>query len=470
MGNIAGAGISELRRLGGEVGSIYGHSALKRRVDAHWVELRRKARGSFAKRVLDPLVFRAPADADVYSRVALLGRAGLGDQVKTRNMHHGNRDMRQLRDHVDSYPDTVQVAVTTVCNLRCKMCAITASGKHYTGRHADPVLFKRIEPMLPFVRWVKLQGTGEPFLYPGMKQACELGLKHGNELMTVTNATVLDEDMARATIPAFGNIFVSIDAASPDTYKHIRCGGKLDQVHRGIELINKYRRQSLVLGLAFTIMRDNVHELPDFVRMAKRLNAQIVRGSWLIPLDGLPWTFGQEPMAHAELMDRWFTEARAVAAELDIVIQLPPIIPVAPKPDVPLISLAPARPAAATPAANAEAPRTAGEAPKPAAKPAPPELSVISNLRGRRVRGTCSLMYKTAYIHVDSSVTPCCHLKGRVGSLETTDFRTIWNSDAMAGLRKEFNSGRLPDACTGCGFLRMGRIGEGALVEDDGEG
>jgi MoaA/NifB/PqqE/SkfB family radical SAM enzyme len=281
--------------------------------------------------------------------------------------------------------------------------------------------------------------------------------------------------MARLVAPSFREIFVSIDAASPDMYKHIRCGGKLEQVLRGIDLINKYRGPNLRLGFAFTIMRDNVHELPDFVRMAKRMNAQLVRASWLVPFTSLPWTLGQEPTEHPHLMARWFAETRAVAEELSIRVELPPlVVPVSEPEPEPALAPAPAAAPAPSPQPQASAaaePRPQTESPAPAPKPqgkrstAPAAAGVIANLHGRRVRGTCSLMYNNAYIHEDSTVAPCCFLKGRVGTLAKDDFRSVWNGEGMASLREEFNSGRLPDACTRCAFLRMGRIGDAELVD-----
>jgi MoaA/NifB/PqqE/SkfB family radical SAM enzyme len=469
--NVAG-GLAAVRAI---VRSAYQQSELKSRVDAQVTELQRKARGSLAKRVLDPAVFRVSPETDIGPRVELLRLAGLSGELKRRNEHHNRRDIKKRQARVLGYPESLQIAVTTQCNLRCKMCSLTAEGKDYTGRHADPALFKRIEPILPFVSGIKLQGTGEPFLYPGMKQACELGMKHDVQLSTVTNATVIDDDMARLVAPSFREIFVSIDAASPDMYKHIRCGGKLEQVLRGIDLINKYRGPNLRLGFAFTIMRDNVHELPDFVRMAKRMNAQLVRASWLVPFTSLPWTLGQEPTEHPHLMARWFAETRAVAEELSIRVELPPlVVPVSEPEPEPALAPAPAAAPAPSPQPQASAaaePRPQTESPAPAPKPqgkrstAPAAAGVIANLHGRRVRGTCSLMYNNAYIHEDSTVAPCCFLKGRVGTLAKDDFRSVWNGEGMASLREEFNSGRLPDACTRCAFLRMGRIGDAELVD-----
>jgi MoaA/NifB/PqqE/SkfB family radical SAM enzyme len=455
---------------------------IKGQLTAGLKELRRVTRGSLQKRLLDPAVFRVAPDTDLSRRTDLLRRVGLLDVLKARNEFHNRRDIKTRKATVVGYPETLQIAVTTQCNLRCRMCALTAEGKGYTGRHADPDLFKRIEPILPFVSGIKLQGTGEPFLYPGMKQACELAMKHGVQLITVTNATIIDDEIARMVAPTFHEIFVSMDAASADTYKIIRSGGRLDQVLRGLDFINKHRGPNLRLGLAFTIMRDNVHELPDFVRLAKKVNAQIVRASWMIPQHQLPWTFDQEPTAHPELMARWFAETYAVAEELEMRVELPPVI-------VPASLLAvPAGPAAIpapvkAPAPSAEARASAPPAPArsetPATAPAPaaaalkkgartpPATSVISNLTGRRVKGTCSLMYKNMYIYEDSTVTPCCFLNGRIGSLEDSDFRSIWNGDPMVSLRKEFNDGTLPASCTRCGFLRMGRVGEGSLVEEE---
>jgi MoaA/NifB/PqqE/SkfB family radical SAM enzyme len=435
---------------------------LKTQMDANLAAYQKRARGALAKRVLDPGLFRVTPGTDLSTRTELLRHTGLLQQLKNRNQHHIQGDLRRRAPTSIAYPANLQVAVTTECNLRCKMCAITAVGKRYQGSHADPDLFKRIEPVLPFLSGIKLQGTGEPFLYPGMKQACELSMKHGVELLTVTNATVIDDEIARAVIRGFSEIFVSIDAASPDLYKHIRCGAKLRDVQRGLDFINKYRSPNLRLGFAFAIMKDNVHELPDLVRMAQRFNVQVVRCSWLVPMDELPWTYGQEPLAHAELMARWFAEARAVAKDLGVHIELPPMPTPTPapaavcvEPSPPSIAVAVAEPSAEAPAAPPVAPR----------KPSPPTTSVITQLRGRRVKGTCSLMYSNAYIHRDGTVAPCCFLKTRVGSLSTADFRSIWNGEEMQKLRAEFNGGTLPNACTGCAFLRMERIGDAALVD-----
>jgi MoaA/NifB/PqqE/SkfB family radical SAM enzyme len=449
--------VGKLSGVRERVSSVYEESELKTRVDASVTELTRRAKGSLAKRVLDPIMFGAPADADLPLRTSVLRKTGLTQELKIRNEHHNERDIKKARAEVTGYPEHLQIAVTTQCNLRCKMCALTAEGKDYVGEHANPQLFKNIEPILPFVSTIKLQGTGEPFLYPGMKEACELGMKHGVRLITVTNATIITDEIARMAGPAFSEIYVSIDAAHPDTYKRIRCGGKLEQVWRGVEFLNKYRNPNLRLGFAFTIMKDNVHELPDFVRMAKRYNAQLVRASWMVAFNELPWTFTQEPTAHPELMARWFEEARAVGDELGIRVEVPPVVVPEPSPPPPprpkrVVSL-PGVPAA----------------PKTAPTVTVASSGVLANLHGRRVRGTCSLMYQNAYIHQDSQVAPCCYLKGRVGSLEKTDFRSVWNGEAMVSLRREFNSGTLPNSCTRCAYLRMGRIGDGALVDVDAE-
>lgn len=460
-------GLSAVRAA---LGSAYAQSELKARVEAGLTELERRAKGSLAKRVLDPALFEVAPTTDITTRLELLRLAGLERQVKLRNERHNRRDRNHRQAKVHGLPESLQIAVTTQCNLRCKMCSLTAEGKDYTGRHADPALFKRIEPILPFVSYIKLQGTGEPFLYPGMKLACELGMKHGVRLSTVTNATVIDDDIARLVAPSFHEIFVSIDAATPDTYKHIRCGAKLEQVLRGIDFINKHRGPNLRLGFGFTIMRDNVHELPDFVRMAKRMNAQLVRASWMVPFTSLPWTLGQEPTAHPELMARWFAEARAVAEELGVGVELPPLVVPAPSP-APARGSAPAGAPIVIPvsARTESRPQAPAPAPKPKGKPDTSfaAAGVVANLHGRRVRGTCSLMYNNAYVHEDSTVAPCCFLKGRVGSLATQDFRSVWNGEGMTKLREEFNSGSLPHACTRCAYLRMGRIGDAELVEAD---
>ena len=103
------------------------------------------------------------------------------------------------------------------------------------------------------------------------------------ELSLITNGTLLSErflDLARKI--RMNWLFVSLDAATAETYHAIR-GGKFERVCEGIRRVTSHRPDIPVI-IGFVVMRENYKEIPAFIRMAERLGVDFE----FSPLNSVP--------------------------------------------------------------------------------------------------------------------------------------------------------------------------------------
>lgn len=339
-----------------------------------------------------------------------------------------------------SFPLTLQVEHTTVCNLRCRMCSITRPTRNRPAMFLDEGVIERLRPVLPYVTDVKLNGGGEPFVVPEIENFLEVFGEYGVELTTTTNATRIDEARARLIGETFRTLIVSMDGATKDTYDYVRVNGDFDVVMDAFDRLNRHRGPQLELIIGFVCMRCNMHELPDLVRLAHERNVQQVHANWMVPFPDLPWTHDQDPALDPEAANRWLREAREVAEELGVGVRFPSELRKRPAKPLKVVE------GPALDVDEAPVKRTSG------------------HIESTAVEGYCHIMYDRAMVLADGRVKPCCHSSEIMGNVLETDFEQIWNTPAYQQLRASFNGGTLPTSCSKCNFLRSDRLPGARLI------
>jgi MoaA/NifB/PqqE/SkfB family radical SAM enzyme len=82
------------------------------------------------------------------------------------------------------------------------------------------------------------------------------------------------------------SLFVSIDAASRETYRAVRGADAFERVVAQVRDLDEQKRAlgspTPRLTLTFVAMRRNIDELPEFVRLARRLGVDRVIADYLI--------------------------------------------------------------------------------------------------------------------------------------------------------------------------------------------
>lgn len=386
---------------------------------------------------IDATIFKAAPSRRRELLVATVRRVGGGSFLKRRNIDYMRGYAKRKEARLISYPKLIHVELSTYCNLRCRMCSITRPSRNRKLSYVPLEVIERLRPVLPFIQDCKLHGGGEPFLHPQIEPILEEFRRFGVRLNTVTNATLIDERLARLIGETFSTLTVSVDGATRETYEHVRVHARFDDMRAGIARINRYRNPDFKLIIGVVMMRCNLHELPDLVRFAAENQAQEVQAAWMVPFPDLPWTHEQNPIDEPERANRYMAEARAVAAELGISVRLPDDLPVK------------------APAANVD----------------PGHKACYNNLHGtEEVEGHCRLMYDRAMVLVDGRIKPCGQsetVEG-MGSLYEQSFEEIWNGAAYQQLRQTFGSGTLPKSCRSCNFIRSKQLGDARLVFRNG--
>src|SRR3954451_13716921 len=240
-------------------------------------------------------------------------------------------------------PRFLQLEPVGQCNLRCRMCPIQF--RQDGPPHGPPAfmafdVFTRLLDQFPGLEELQLQGLGEPMMHPRFFDMVEHAVGRGIKVSTNTNATLLSPRRAeRCVTSGLGEIHISIDGATPETYERIRVRARFDRVIANVEGLVAARQRlgaaSPRIRMVVVAMRWNLHEFPDLVRLAHRLSIDTVFvqhlchdfGESRLPSHYRPMRefvddetlVGEDPSR----VDRYFREARQVASELGVDLRLP---------------------------------------------------------------------------------------------------------------------------------------------------
>ena len=319
-------------------------------------------------------------------------------------------------------PESLQVEVTSACNLRCAMCLVRYRPPVNKLAGALPLeLYRRLLDEVPGLRRLTLQGLGEPLLSPYLLDMIRLAKARGIEVGFNSNATLLSRTRADALVEAgLDWLHVSLDGARAGTYEAIRDGADFDTVVGNLAGLVAAKRAAggdrPWIRVVFVAMRRNIAELPELVELMGTVGVQEVR------VQNLSHDFGDTPDDGAYREIRDYTAAEALWSGAD---------------------------RAATTAAFAAA-RTRAE-----------ESGVL--LRLPRLDGApgpgCTWPWDGAYVTSAGIVQPCCMVMGddrvALGDLRTgTSFRDIWEGPAYQDFRARLSGDEPPEVCRGCALYQ----------------
>jgi radical SAM protein with 4Fe4S-binding SPASM domain len=322
-------------------------------------------------------------------------------------------------------PTYAQLEPVGQCNLRCQMCAIQF---REDGPPFGPLAFMSFERFvqtldgLPGLQELHLQGLGEPMMHPRFFEMVAYATARGIRVTTNSNATLLNQRRAESCVTSgLDCLHVSLDGASAETYERIRVRARFDRVTENVERLLATRARlgatTPRLRLVMVIMRQNLDELPDLVRLANRWQ---VEGMFVQHLchdfgeSSLPARYhpmrafvDEQTLLHEDVgrVETVFAQARAVAQTLGVDLRLPRPRPRAHSPGVP----------------------------------------------GRQ---RCDWPWRGAYISYDGHAMPCCMVSTpdriNFGAIGEQGFAAIWNSLSYEAFREQLDSDEPPEVCRSC--------------------
>jgi MoaA/NifB/PqqE/SkfB family radical SAM enzyme len=322
-------------------------------------------------------------------------------------------------------PSFVLIEPVGQCNLRCQMCPIQF---RRDGPPYGPPAFMSFETFtclidqFPHLDELQLQGLGEPMMHPRFFDLVAYAVRKGARVTTNSNLTLLNPQRAeRSVTSGLDEVHVSIDGATAATYEGIRIRAKLERVLRNLDLLRaaKERLGSRTphLHLVMVIMRRNLGELPDLVRLAHQWDMEEMWvqhlchdfGESTLPAEYRPMRqfVEAETLLHEdqERIEHSFQEARQAAAGVGLKLRLPRVRP----------------------------------------KRHPP---------GTPGKSRCDWPWERAYVSFDGRAMPCCMIatpdRANFGSMAVRRVEAVWNGADYETFRRQLDSDEPPAICRSC--------------------
>ncbi len=188
-------------------------------------------------------------------------------------------------------PRTVNLAFDRSCNLSCPSCRESVLQANEKERaQMDEMTDRIVLPLLEDAKLVTITGSGDPF---GSKTFRRLLMRLGEreyphlDYNILTNGQLLTpetwEKFPRLK-ERIRHISVSVDAATPETYRILRRGGEFENLLPNLRYIGAHREAWGIehFRLAFVVQKENFREMPAFVRLAREVGANEVQFQRLI--------------------------------------------------------------------------------------------------------------------------------------------------------------------------------------------
>jgi radical SAM protein with 4Fe4S-binding SPASM domain len=256
---------------------------------------------------------------------------------------------------------------------------------------------KIIDEIGKYITNLELYNWGEPLLNKDLIPMIRYAKSRNVPVCISTNLNFLSEKMAEDIMSTrIDKIFVSCDAASPETYSKYRVGGDFNRVMSNIQLLSKGREKFnnhyTRIVILFHVFRHNEHEIENIKDLAQRLGVEV-------RINKMRTDMGKE------ILER---DSESIERDKEWI-------------------------------------------------PQNLQYAAFDLGRGKKItQMVCKNLWSTAVINWEGSVLPCCAVYGErysFGNVFQESFRSIWNNGRYRMARKELKN-RIENSHTICHTCR----------------
>ena len=343
-----------------------------------------------------------------------------------------NRSWHQLQEafgvrfrpsQVRYLPTKLQLETTNRCNLRCIECYRTNLNFKADLGDLSFQNFRAIVGQFPYLRGISLFGLGEPLMNHELGDMLAYLRRERPEVRPyiTTNATLLDDARAAMLVGQRVDLTVSLNAATPETYKRTT-GDTRYEISAIIDNLKRFsavaRQADLRFTICMVIMNENVAEIPAYVHLAHEVGAgEAYFGEQ--NYDGAGDRRDELRLHEPQLVRRKLKEARDLGSRLGVRI---------------------------------------GHSKR--------DPSIWGS---KNAFVPCKYLWKMPYVSWDGYLLPCCARPfpgvfnfGNIVSYhrdKKAPFRELWFSDPYNAMRRSVARGKDNGLCDGCQHLRPGGAG-----------
>jgi radical SAM protein with 4Fe4S-binding SPASM domain len=166
-----------------------------------------------------------------------------------------------------SAPFKIYLDITTACNLNCPFC-LSRKGNKFISLQTVERIAKEIERL--GIMYVKI-GGGDPILHPDFEEILRVLRAAGCFITMSTNSTTMTQKIAKLLAELNVRTSVSIEGLER-TNDMFRGKGHFKIALKTLELL---KREGVETLLRVTLLRENLKEVPELVKLAKEKGVKI---------------------------------------------------------------------------------------------------------------------------------------------------------------------------------------------------
>ncbi len=177
--------------------------------------------------------------------------------------------MRRRLDGEPPFPAIAfaQIDPTSVCDLHCTFCV----GRDWVQAHMTTEMFDSVVAQLPGLKYVQLQGEGEPMLARRFWRSLEALRVRGTDVGFTTNGRHLTESAVERLV-ALGvrTIAVSIDSLDPVLYRQLR-GDDVTPAVQGLHRLAEARSAEMDVFVTSVLTRATFDTFAEVIDLSQQL-------------------------------------------------------------------------------------------------------------------------------------------------------------------------------------------------------
>lgn len=195
------------------------------------------------------------------------------------NLFNNEHEIARREKILLSFPRSLNVTLTNNCNLKCIMCFANEEKFEVSKNILEEI--KNIIPYLQNISWM----GGEVFLYKDFIELLQWTAQYSVRQEIITNGLLLDEKTIKILLTNHIDITISVDGTSKDVYENVRLNGNFSKLLEILSQINKIRKElnsTSRLKLNTVIIKNNYHQIPDFLEFANKYGFDIISFNSLV--------------------------------------------------------------------------------------------------------------------------------------------------------------------------------------------
>lgn len=171
------------------------------------------------------------------------------------------------------FPTYAVVEINNTCNINCLMCN-TNMAERQKGTMKLDLLEKNLHELKANgITLVEAHTIGDPLAHPRLADVLAVFRRVGMPLALTTNGLLIERHMDTLIkySDVAGDICLSIDGATKETYERVRAGGKWEVLLHNIGLAHSHLKpRGYGLGTHMVLSRENIHEVGLFIELFRR--------------------------------------------------------------------------------------------------------------------------------------------------------------------------------------------------------